>query len=83
MKPSESAIREKILLLAQARGVEKTFCPSEVARSLDALEWRKWMDTIRNVGTKMMREGVIEITQHGITIDPQNIKGPVRFRLKK
>jgi hypothetical protein len=40
------------------------------------------MDAVRKVAVKMALEGVIEITQKGRVVDPENFRGPIRLRLK-
>ncbi len=54
-------------------------CPSEVARALDAVEWRPLMARVRAVAGKMAKRGKIAITQRGRTVDVATARGPVRF----
>ncbi|WP_232825677.1 DUF3253 domain-containing protein [Algoriphagus litoralis] len=63
----------------------KSFCPSEVVRQIYPEDWMLFMPEIRDEMMKMYREGLIQVTQKGIPIDP-NLppRGPVRIsRLTK
>ncbi|MEO1438346.1 MAG: DUF3253 domain-containing protein [Bacteroidota bacterium] len=77
----EQKIRYHILLLLQQRGLEKSICPSDVARHLFPEDWRDHMDTVRTVARKLAKEGLIRITQGAETIDPDNFSGPIRLRI--
>ncbi len=58
----------------------KSFCPSEVVRQMYPEDWRLFMTDIQKVMMEMYREGLIQITQSGEPIDPnQAPKGPVRI----
>ncbi len=76
-------IERLILELCTKRGPEKTICPSEVARALVSQdeEWRPHMDKVRSAGRKLMRDGLIVVSQRGVPIDPDQSKGPIRFGL--
>ena len=56
-----------------------TICPSEAARALAPESWRPLMEAARSAGRRMARRGEILVQQGGRTIDPQDLKGPVRF----
>lgn len=77
----EAEIATAILSLCKQRTPAKTACPSEVARALYPDDWRDHMDAIRNVATRLVNEGIIETTQHGVAVDPATIRGPIRLRL--
>lgn len=57
-------------------------CPSEVARGL-AGDWRPLMEPVRQAARALVAEGLVEITQGGHPVDPENFKGPIRLRRKK
>ena len=63
----------------EARGPEKTICPSEVARALGKTEeeWRPLMQPVRAVATKLADANQLEITQRGARVDPHNYRGGV------
>ena len=81
MTIAEPHIRERLLQLVRDRGPEKTICPSEVARSLSADDWRSLMPQVRAVGIDLAHSGAIVVTQKGKIVDPQTAKGPIRYRL--
>ena len=80
MPVSEQQIRERLLQLVRDRGPEKTICPSEVARSLSADDWRSLMPQVLAVGLDLADSGAIVVTQKGQIVDPQTAKGPIRYR---
>lgn len=73
--------RELILDLLAARDSGKTICPSEVARALDADNFRPLMPVVREAAGELVQEGRIEVTQRGAPVDITAVKGPVRLRL--
>lgn len=74
-------IAQTILATAIHRGTEKSTCPSEIARMLFPDDWRKYMKDILGVAIKLHQEGSVVITQKGIPVDVENIKGPVRIKI--
>lgn len=40
------------------------------------------MQETRAIATRLAKEGVLEITQKGVAVDPTNFKGPIRLRIK-
>ena len=80
---NQQTIRECILAKVQQRGLEKTICPSEVARDLGAESWRKLMPVVREAGAMLAEEGKIVVLQRGQVVDPLMAKGPIRYRLSK
>lgn len=79
---SQSNIEKAILELAEKRGREKTFCPSEVARALFADGWRDKMESVRAAAKKLVEQHLIVITQKGQIVDPSTAKGAIRIRKK-
>jgi hypothetical protein len=62
------------------RRKEKSFCPSEVVRRIFPEDWELFMPDVQVEMMEMYREGLIQVTQQGIPIDPsQKPKGPVRI----
>lgn len=74
-------IRQTILQKVRQRGLEKTICPSEVARALGGESWRSLMAEVRSVGFELVHQGQIEITQKGNVVPPHRVKGAIRFRV--
>lgn len=74
-------IRKAILAKVRQRGLDKTICPSEVARTLGGENWRALMEDVRSVGIVLVNEGKIQITQKGNVMNPNTVKGAIRFRV--
>ena len=74
-------ITETILTMATQRGPEKTICPSDVARVLFPINWRKQMENVRQEAITLHKAGQVTITQKGKPIDVDHIKGPIRIRI--
>ena len=70
-----------ILEIAMARGEEKSFCPSEVARALSD-DWRPLLIHVRAAARRLADAGRIDILRHGKPIEPSAMKGVIRLRLK-
>ena len=80
---SEPAIRAEMLAQLQARGPEKSICPSEVARALSPEQWRSLMTRVRREATVLAREGIIDILRKGKPVDPEGeIRGVIRLRIR-
>ncbi|GAA3522964.1 hypothetical protein GCM10022393_42100 [Aquimarina addita] len=71
------------LKFALHRGLNKTYCPSEVARSLCGLSWRKYMKITREIADNLVREGKLEVFQKNVKQQalPSRLKGPIRLRI--
>lgn len=80
-RPDE--IREVMLTLARERGPTKTFCPSEVARHLDATHWQDLIEEVRAVARELIDEGVLVAKQKGKVVEFDGAKGPVRLGLNE
>jgi hypothetical protein len=75
--PGDDDIAGVLMALAEARGPDKTFCPSEAARRL-SVDWRPLMPDIRRVAAGLS----LVATQKGVPVDPVSAKGPIRLGLK-
>jgi len=80
--PTRATLRRELLALAKARGPEKTFCPSELARNLAPSNWRFLMPAIREAAAKLIEEGRLRVTQRGREVDPAKARGPIRYSTK-
>jgi hypothetical protein len=67
--------------MAEERGPDKTFCPSEIARRLDPDDWRERMPEIRAVAARLVQSGQLRCTQSGKDADPATAHGPIRLGL--
>jgi hypothetical protein len=74
-------IANTILSMAAERGANKTICPSDVAREMFPEDWRKHMDEIRQEAIALHKAGKVSITQKGIPVDTNHIKGPIRIKI--
>ncbi|MEM6687885.1 MAG: DUF3253 domain-containing protein [Planctomycetota bacterium] len=81
----EKVIRQTLLQIAQERDEDKTFCPSEVARSLSSDEdsWRKLMPKVRKCAAAEEARGVLMATQCGKWIAIEKSKGAIRLKLRR
>ena len=76
-------IRDAILTLIAERDYGKSICPSEAARlAAGDAEWRPLMAAVRAEGRILAAEGLIEVTKKGKPVDPEVVKGVIRFRHK-
>jgi len=74
-------IARTIIATAIRRGVQKSTCPSEIARMLYPDDWRNHMKDVLEVAIGLHNEGRVVITQKGIAVDVKHIKGPVRIKI--
>ncbi|WP_031428605.1 DUF3253 domain-containing protein [Flavimarina sp. Hel_I_48] len=77
-------IRESHIEFAESRGLEATYCPSEVARKINPENWRDLMDTVREVADELVDDAVLVVMQKGKIIQDSasNASGPIRLRKK-
>lgn len=78
---SDNDVAEVIIRMATERGPDKTICPSEVARDMFAQNWRNHMNEIRDAAIKLQQQGKVSITQKGVEISVEDIKGPIRIKI--
>jgi hypothetical protein len=67
--------------MAAMRGPDKTVCPSEIARELFPVNWRKYMQEVRDAAIELQKDGKVTITQKGLPVDIGHIKGPIRIKI--
>lgn len=80
-EPSGADLRAVILRLVAQRGPDRSMCPSEAARALAGDGWRDVMESVREAARGLAREGVVEISQRGVVLDPDTAwAGPIRIR---
>lgn len=75
--PDDEEIAAVLMDFAHRRGQEKTFCPSEAARTLSADNWRALMPDVRRVAAELP----LAATQKGRVVDMRDARGPIRFGL--
>lgn len=78
----DDKIEKKILELLNARSVQSTICPSDVARLLwpEEVRWREEMERVRQAARRLVARGEVVITQRGQVVDPSTARGPIRIR---
>ena len=74
--------RTLILGLLQARGPDKTICPSELLKGRDKQD-PELLEQVRASARNLASQQLIEFTQHGKVVDPAVAKGPIRLRLRR
>lgn len=73
-------IEERIGALVDARGPEKTVCPSEVARDLaGGGDFRELMPHVREAAAVLAGRGELRVTQRGEPVDARTARGPIRL----
>ena len=75
-------LRAAILALAQHRGPKSSICPSDAARAVGGEDWRDLNDESRSIALDLARDGEVDITQRGESVDPDPpLRGPIRIRM--
>jgi hypothetical protein len=77
-------LNEIIMSIAKKRGLDKTFCPSEIARQLASKEedqWRSLMEPVRSAAAKLIDKGQLVCKQNGEIVDIRTTKGPIRLQI--
>lgn len=75
-------IETSILALTEARGSEKSICPSEVARALKPEGWQSLMTAVRQAAIRLSEAGRIDILRKGKPVAPAQVHGVIRLRLR-
>lgn len=83
MEIDPRVIEQMLLQKVQQRGLDKSICPSEVARELGGEDWRSLMPLVRSVSAGLIASGLIVALQRGQVVDPLTAKGPIRLRITK
>jgi hypothetical protein len=81
--PSTQGLRERLAAamrtLLRSRKPESTICPSDAARVAGGQSWRIAMDPARSVAAELAAEGVLEVRQRGVRVDPATATGALRL----
>ena len=78
----ERELERTIVDLLSKRAQGASLCPSEVARTVAADDWRRLMEPVRQAARRLVASGRVEITQRGRPVDPSTARGPIRIRLR-
>ncbi len=80
MKP-EAEIAATILRLVEAQGAHKSISPTDVARALDPA-WQSLLGPVRRAAIGLAVAGRIDILRKGKPVDPGEVRGVIRLRLR-
>ena len=83
--PLAERIRECVIGLLAERGPGHSICPSEAARLLGErinCRWQDLMRPVRTVAAALVESGVLEAMQHEAVVAIQDVRGPIRLRLR-
>lgn len=78
-KPTRVRVAACIRAFSRARGENKSFCPSEVARAQGLEDWRKWMGLVREIAFELRDAGELRVTQKGRDVDA-DARGAIRLQ---
>lgn len=67
-------------LLSQVRTGD-SLSPNQVAKAIDAVNWRRELPKVRAVIIGLARQGKLEVLRKGKPIEPEGFKGVYRVRL--
>lgn len=79
MTTDDDRIAETLLDLARSGALGPSFCPSDAARRLRPEDWRPLLPRVREVASRLQRDGLIHVTQRGKAVDALSAKGPIRL----
>ena len=80
MDDVDARLERAINALLDRRAADASICPSEAARALDPVGWRKLMPAARAAAGRLAAAGSAEVTQSGQVVDIRTVRGPVRVR---
>ena len=69
-------------LLSQVREGE-SISPNDVAKTVDAENWRRELPKVKAVAIGLARQGRLEVLRKGKPADPDDVRGIYRLRLVK
>ena len=73
---------DAIIQLLQEQEPGKSISLSQAAQRMDAANPKSQMEKIRKSARRLHDREIIEIIRKGKPVDPHNVKGVVRYRLK-
>lgn len=82
---TDAELRPRVAATSRAllrhRGIDKTICPSDVARVVGGEGWRKRMEAVRATLLALAEAGELQVRQKGKIMPPQHLRGPIRLAL--
>ncbi|MBC45021.1 MAG: hypothetical protein CMO08_04375 [Thalassospira sp.] len=79
-QPTYAILRQRMVDMATQRGVEKTICPSEVAKSFGSY-WRGLMPRVHQVADQLCAEGKLTFEKSGVSYGRHRPSGHYRLRI--
>jgi hypothetical protein len=79
-RPSHSLEAIEAEILRRVGATDKSICPSEVARGLEAENWRPLMGLVRKAAGRLSAAGQLDILRKGKPIAPEAMVGVIRLR---
>lgn len=77
----EDEVETAILSLVEARGPEKSICPTEAARVLSPEGWHGKLKLVRETAIRMAKEGRLLVLRKGKKVDDLgDVRGVIRLR---
>lgn len=76
------AVAAEILRLTEARGPDRSICPSEVARALAPDAWRPLLGAVRAEALRLAAAGRIDILRKGRPVSGEAVRGVIRLRTR-
>lgn len=90
IRPIDHRLEQAILELLAQRPASASICPSEAARHVLAPArdsdvageeaWRGLMEPARAAARRLMAQGLVQVVQSGVVVDPSHARGPIRIR---
>ena len=76
----EERLRSLILEMLSELSGRASIGPADVARRYHPGQWKRWMDSVKEVARRLADEGAIEVTRHEKPITVWPWRGVVRYR---
>ncbi|MEM6625601.1 MAG: DUF3253 domain-containing protein [Pseudomonadota bacterium] len=76
-------VEAAILGLVEARGADKSICPTEAARAVGGEDWRPLLKIVKAEAVRLAHDGRISILRKGKSVDPDDFKGVYRLSLPR
>ena len=83
--PDPTQIEVEILRLAAECGPGRSISPTDVAQAVSPPGpdvWRQKLGAVRRAAVRLARDGRIDILRKGRPVDPEDVKGVIRLRIR-
>ncbi len=75
-------VEAEILRQTEARGAAGSVSPEDIARALDAENWRALLPAVRQGAVRLLRAGRIDVLRKGKPVAEAEIRGVIRLRIR-